>query len=84
MPRRKMLRKRRCKNCGRVLDAIWFTALMTEEWSWNGRGYSESTARHSLVTDPEQPVLCPECEEVVGTGQDFGFGDARRKGNTHE
>jgi len=47
---------------------------MTEEWSWNGEGYNECTARHSLVTDAEQPVLCPYCEEVVGTGLDFGFG----------
>lgn len=46
---------------------------MTEEWSWNGEGYNECTARHSLVTDPEQPVLCPHCEKVVGTGIDFSF-----------
>ena len=46
---------------------------MTEEWSWNGDGYFEGTARHSLVTDPEQIVLCPECEKVIGTGLDFGF-----------
>jgi len=61
-----------CKNCGEVLDRIWFTALMTEEWLWDGWNW-ECTARHSLVTDREQPVLCPNCEAVVGTGVDFGF-----------
>ena len=52
---KKEARRKRCKNCNRVLDRIWFTALMTEEWGWNGEGYNE-------------------CEEVVGTGLDFGFG----------
>ncbi|NIV11085.1 MAG: hypothetical protein GWN62_07255, partial [Aliifodinibius sp.] len=52
---------------------IWFTAQMTEEWSWNGQNW-ERTASHSLATDPEQPVLCSNCEAVVGTGIDFGFG----------
>ncbi len=47
---------------------------MTEEWSWGGEGYNECTARHSLVTDPEQLVICPHCERVVGSGYDFGFG----------
>lgn len=65
---------RTCKNCGEILDRIWFTDLMTEEWSWNGEGYNECTARHSLVTDSEQSVICPNCESVVGTGIDFGFG----------
>ncbi|TRZ93348.1 MAG: hypothetical protein D4R82_05210 [Dehalococcoidia bacterium] len=69
----KSCRRKRCTNCGEILDAIWFTALMTEEWRWNGEGYNECSARHSLVTDPEQPVLCPHCENVVGTGLDFGF-----------
>jgi hypothetical protein len=73
MVSKKIVRKKRCKNCGEMLDRIWFTALMTEEWSWNGWNW-ECTARHSLVTDPEQPVLCPHCEKVVGTGIDFGFG----------
>ncbi len=27
--------RKHCNGCGMVLDAIWFTALMTEEWSWN-------------------------------------------------
>jgi hypothetical protein len=71
---KKEARRKRCQNCHRILDRIWFTALMTEEWSWNGESYKECTARHSLVTDPEQPVLCPYCEAVVGTGLDFGFG----------
>lgn len=66
------LRKKRCKNCNEILDRIWFTTLMTEEWSWDGLHW-ECTARHSLVTDREQPVLCPNCETVVGTGVDFGF-----------
>lgn len=65
----------RCKRCGKILDAIWFTALMTEEWSWDGLGYRECTARHSLVTDPEQNVECSQCGNVVGTGRKFGFGE---------
>lgn len=67
-------RRKRCQNCGEVLSAIWFTALMTEEWTWNGTGYDECTARHSLITDPDSEVICPNCEQVVGTGRDFGFG----------
>ena len=67
-------RRKRCKNCGEMLDAVWFTTLITEEWSWNNEGYNECTARHSLMTDPEKEVICPNCEHVVGTGRDFGFG----------
>jgi hypothetical protein len=63
----------RCNHCGEILDRIWFTALMTEEWSWNGDNW-ECSARHSLVTDPQHSVLCPNCESIVGTGYDFGFG----------
>lgn len=74
MFKKKMTRRKRCKNCGRILNAIWFTALTTEEWSWNGEGYKECIARHSLITDPDQPVFCPHCENVVGTGLDFDFG----------
>ena len=70
----KRLRRKRCRNCGEILDSIWFTALMTEEWTWNGIGYNECTARHSLITDPDSQVICPNCEGVVGTGRDFGFG----------
>jgi hypothetical protein len=74
MDGKKVPRRRRCRNCRRILDAIWFTALMTEEWSWNGEGYNECSAGHSLITDPDQNVICPNCEHVVGTGMDFGFG----------
>jgi hypothetical protein len=74
MVSKKSSRRRRCKNCNRILDDIWFTALMTEEWSWNGEGYNECTARHSLITDPDENVICPHCKRVVGTGRDFGFG----------
>lgn len=73
MNNEKKVRIRRCKHCHEILDRIWFTATMTEEWSWTGQGYNQCTARHSLVTDREQPVLCPNCENVVGTGVDFGF-----------
>lgn len=73
MTKKQKARKKCCPHCGNFLDSIWFTAVMTEEWSWNGDGYFEGTARHSLVTDPEQNVLCPECEKVIGTGLDFGF-----------
>ena len=72
--KKKISRRKRCKNCNRILNRIWFTASMTEEWSWNGEGYRECTARHSLVTDSAQEVICPSCEHVVGTGSDFGFG----------
>ena len=72
---KKMTERVQCRNCGNILDAIWFTALMTEEWSWNGEGYNECTAIHSLATDPGENVICPHCEEVVGTGHDFRFGE---------
>ena len=75
MPGKKMNEIVYCKNCGNALDTIWFTALMTEEWSWDGEGYNECTARHSLITDPDENITCPYCEEVVGTGHDFGFGE---------
>lgn len=65
-------KEKNCPACGEILDRIWFTALMTEEWTWNGDNWEYST-RHSLVTDREQPVLCPNCEHVVGIGIDFGF-----------
>lgn len=48
--------------------------MMTEEWSWNGEGYNECSARNSLITEPEQPVRCPHCDKIIGTGIDFGFG----------
>jgi hypothetical protein len=74
IPKPKVLkRRRRCENCGELLDAIWFTATMSEEWVWTGRGYNECSAHNSLVDDPHMPVRCPNCEAVVGTGLDFGF-----------
>ena len=81
MNSKKIIRRKRCKNCHKILDRIWFTALMTEEWVWDGEGYNECSARHSLVTDPQHTVLCPECEAVVGTGFDFGFGNV--DGDSH-
>lgn len=71
-------RRKRCRNCGEILNSIWFTVLMTEEWTWNGIGYNECTARHSLITDPDSKVICPNCEQVIGTGRDFGFGEGYR------
>ena len=65
--------RKRCRNCGEFLNSIWFATLMTEEWSWNGEGYNECTARHSLINDPDSQVICPNCEQIVGVGRDFGF-----------
>ncbi|MEA3361111.1 MAG: hypothetical protein U9R17_17125 [Thermodesulfobacteriota bacterium] len=65
--------KQRCPKCNEHLDRIWFTAQMTQEWSWNGEGYNECTAHHSLINDPDQPVVCPFCENIIGTGRNFGF-----------
>jgi len=45
MSTQKKARRKRCKNCGKILDSIWFTALMTEEWSWNGKGYNECASK---------------------------------------
>jgi hypothetical protein len=64
----------RCNKCGKLLGAIWFTSLMTEEWIWNGEGNNECSAHHSLVTDSNSRVICPNCEHVVGVGREFGFG----------
>jgi DNA-directed RNA polymerase subunit RPC12/RpoP len=71
----KLKHRKRCKNCGKILDVIWFTAMMTEEWVWTGKGYDECSAKHSLVSDPQHEVLCPYCGAIVGTGYDFGFGE---------
>jgi len=73
MENERILEIKKCPFCGEMLNRIWFTALMTEEWSWNGWHW-ECSARHSLINDPEQNVLCPDCENVIGTGLDFGFG----------
>jgi len=74
MDNKKKVISKRCKNCNEILDIIWFTALMTEEWSWNGWHW-ECTAKHSLVTSPDSNVICPNCEQVIGIGRDFGFGE---------
>ena len=50
-----------------------FTGII---WCWCEQ--HDCTARHSLVTDAEQPILCPYCEEVVGTGLDFGDKQPKR------
>ena len=70
---KKMQRRKRCTNCGELLNAICFTAMMTQEWIWTGEGYNECSAHNSLDTDPQANVICPHCETVVGTGFDFGF-----------
>jgi hypothetical protein len=79
MIKQKVKRRKRCKNCGEILNAIWFTALMTEEWVFNGDGYCECSARHSLITDYDCEVTCPDCGGVVGTGRDFGFADGYKR-----
>ena len=61
-----------CSECGFILNRIHFTSIMTEEWTYNGQTW-EQTAHHSLVTDNEQEVYCPECSAIVGKGIDFGF-----------
>ena len=45
---------------------------MSEEWDWNGDNW-ECAGRNSLVHNPEQMVRCPECDNIVGKGTDFGF-----------
>jgi hypothetical protein len=62
----------KCSNCGTTLDTINFVAEMIEQWTWNGYTW-ECAARNSLIYDPEQSVRCPECNQIVGTGIDFGF-----------
>mgnify|MGYP000096514441 CR=1 FL=1 len=62
----------KCNNCGTILDTINFSAKMTEQWTWNGNSW-ECVARNSLINEPEQTVKCPECDEIVGNGKDFGF-----------
>lgn len=61
-----------CKNCGTILDTINFSAKMTEQWTWNGN-YWECVAHNSLINETEQTVRCPECDQIAGTGKDFGF-----------
>ena len=62
----------KCDNCDNILDTINFTAQMTEQWTWNGYTW-ECVVHNTLIDEPEQKVRCPECNEVVGTGKDFGF-----------
>lgn len=64
--------ERICNNCKTRIDRINFTAVMTEQWVWNGEMW-ECCAHNSLVNDPEQNVYCPECDSVLGIGKDFGF-----------
>ncbi len=45
-----------------------------EEWSWDGSGYNACTYKPSLAYNPHYKVLCNECEKIVFTGHDFGFG----------
>lgn len=61
-----------CNNCGFLLETINFTAEMTEQWTWNGYNW-ECVVHNSLIYDREQPVRCPKCDNIVGTGKDFGF-----------
>jgi len=68
----KVYKSKECPACGITLTKLWFTARMTEEWSWNGMQW-ECSAKHSLVNSPNQNVICPECDSVVGVGRDFGF-----------
>lgn len=69
---KKKFYNQRCKNCNLQLNTINFSALMTEQWTWNGYNW-ECVAHHSLIYDADQPVRCPECDVIVGTGEDFGF-----------
>lgn len=61
-----------CDNCGNPLSTINFTTKMTEQWTWIGNTW-ECVAHNSLISEPEQQVCCPECDQVVGIGKDFGF-----------
>lgn len=72
---KKKAMKKRCWKRKEIPERIWFTALMTEERTWNREGYNECTAMHSLTTDPQSNVECSRCDAVVGTGYDFGFGE---------
>jgi len=63
---------KKCPHCGFCLERIIYTRVMSEEWDWNGDNW-ECAGRNSLVDDPEQMVRCPECDNIVGKGTDFGF-----------
>ncbi len=64
--------KKTCKNCGTKIERINFTAIMTEQWVWNGETW-ECCAHNSLIRDSQQNVYCSECDAIIGTGRDFGF-----------
>ena len=66
------LNEKTCSNCGTKIERINFTAIMTEQWEWNGENW-ECCAHNSLVKDPQQNVRCTECDAIIGTGRDFGF-----------
>ena len=63
---------KKCPRCGSDLDRIVYAGEMFEEWVWNGSTW-ECLGYSSLIYNPEQNVRCHECDEVVGTGKDFGF-----------
>ena len=67
------LQIKKCPHCGYDLEKIVYTRVMSEEWAWNGDNW-ECLGHHSLTDDPEQNVFCPECDNIIGTGLDFGFG----------
>lgn len=66
---------RKCNCCGYELERIVYTRELSEEWDWNGTNW-ECVGHNSLADDPEQIVRCPECNNIIGKGPDFGF--ARR------
>jgi hypothetical protein len=63
---------KRCGNCGNELEKIVYTGVLSEEWQWNGSKW-ECLGNTSLIHNPENSVICPECGNVAGTGIDFGF-----------
>ena len=63
---------KKCSKCGFELNTINFTAMMTEQWTLNENTW-ECVAHNSLIKDPTSKVFCPECDNLVGTGKDFGF-----------
>ena len=67
-------RRKRCPHCGKIMGSILWTTPIVEEWYFDGDGYNACNFKPSLASDPDSKVLCGECENVVGTGRDFGFG----------
>ena len=64
---------KKCPYCGCNLDKIVYEGYMHEEWAFNGDNW-ECSGRNSLTDDPGKEVICGECNRIVGTGNDFGFG----------